>query len=415
MAATVSSDLQALLGANNVPREVQDAMATLGCTTVKIFANWVESRSEIQEHLLNACAAHRANRAALAGLKQAWREADALISRGVKRGMEGLSEEALDDPLPHPVQTLMEKEFTDHYHFELEPRFQGSDSLVGRLKREADKRSPSMFSVTRVRSLAHANKVGDPKRHRLAESLLLELDDPHALLDDSSADRLRTRLYQYTVLANTWALTGCCLVDTPTGKVAFCTWPEAIRYVQMLRDKSEHLIDKYSESSVVSYLLRTEEDLRAKAIELARKKTDPISWGQALERVAKDYSHLWQDNKDALRGSRPTKERDPPKGGREQGRDRRDTRRRTPEPRRQPPPPATPEKRPRVDKLTATHLGKIPLCKPWNDSRGCQKVCPKGDVHGCDILLDSGKACGSKDHTRQQHDSGKHGEAARRR
>ena len=47
------------------------------------------------------------------------------------------------------------------------------------------------------------------------------------------------------------------------------------------------------------------------------------------------------------------------------------------------------------------------VCKAVNDKRGCTGLagkCPKGQYHGCDILLLSTKACcGSQTHTRTQH------------
>ena len=53
------------------------------------------------------------------------------------------------------------------------------------------------------------------------------------------------------------------------------------------------------------------------------------------------------------------------------------------------------------------------VCKAVNDKRSCTGLagkCPKGQYHGCDILLLSTKACcGSKTHTRTQHKEDLHG------
>lgn len=44
------------------------------------------------------------------------------------------------------------------------------------------------------------------------------------------------------------------------------------------------------------------------------------------------------------------------------------------------------------------------ICKSYNDGRGCSNTrCDA--IHGCDVRLDSGKACLSKTHTRLQHDA----------
>ena len=55
--------------------------------------------------------------------------------------------------------------------------------------------------------------------------------------------------------------------------------------------------------------------------------------------------------------------------------------------------------RPQVRTVSMVKGGKR-LCKPWNDERGCPGKC--GNLHLCDVRLDSGAACGQK-HKRSQH------------
>jgi hypothetical protein len=59
--------------------------------------------------------------------------------------------------------------------------------------------------------------------------------------------------------------------------------------------------------------------------------------------------------------------------------------------------------------LTATHSGKLKLCKRYNDPRGCKAPCPNNDTHACDVLLQGDKACASKAHTRAQHNDARDG------
>ena len=51
--------------------------------------------------------------------KQAWREADALVERHLKRSATGLPEEALEDPLRSEVQGSLKQTFLNTYKFEL--------------------------------------------------------------------------------------------------------------------------------------------------------------------------------------------------------------------------------------------------------------------------------------------------------
>ena len=62
---------------------------------------------------------------------------------------------------------------------------------------------------------------------------------------------------------------------------------------------------------------------------------------------------------------------------------------------------------------TCTHYWGKPLCKNWNDGRGCKKQgggCKFNREHRCDIRLQgTGEACGGRDHNRESHDARRHG------
>ena len=65
------------------------------------------------------------------------------------------------------------------------------------------------------------------------------------------------------------------------------------------------------------------------------------------------------------------------------------------------------------ERVTVKNASKPACGKAVNDKRGCTGLagkCPKGQYHGCDILLLSTKACcGSKTHTRTQDKEDLHG------
>ena len=408
----MQSDLTALFKSNGVPTSVINVLCTAGCNSLKMFANWVENKAELQASVLDGTS-DSTNKTALASLKQAWREAEALTARGVKRGVEGLSEEGLEDALPDHLQKQLEKTFADKYCWDLESRFQGCDSLLGRCKREADRQAPSMLSAYRVRSLAHATRVGQPTKHRLADFVSIHLDDTTtATAEDNQSDKLRVRLYQYQVLCNTWAMVGTAEVDINGTCVIWCPWPMACSYVQHLRDRCEHLLDRFNEETVIEYMVRTEEEQRSKAIEIVRRRTDKMSWGHALIHVQKEFAHLWQDHKDLLslkrnQGSGPSSPSRPQKGSTLT--------------KAMPPPPAPTQARSKAKSapptrqpgwFTCAMIGTVKACKKFNDTRGCDKRCLAGDAHACDImLLATSNACGSKNHNRQQHEQTKHGAA----
>ena len=132
--------------------------------------------------------------------------------------------------------------------------------------------------------------------------------------------------------------------------------------------------------------------------------------GEALKQALTDCAAEWTIPATATQ--RPAGDTNPNQRGR--GQDR--TRERTPRRRedvkgkngrkgdgrsRTPPPPPMPSAE-RV-RTVQHHKGK-PICKPWNDPRGCSEPCPFGKIHVCDVAVGNGKeACGKENHNRASH------------
>ena len=49
------------------------------------------------------------------------------------------------------------------------------------------------------------------------------------------------------------------------------------------------------------------------------------------------------------------------------------------------------------------------LCTVFNDPRGCRNPCNRGFVHKCNVVLESGRLCGSTSHGRTGHNKDSHG------
>ena len=136
-----------------------------------------EKSAELKAAVLDKTA-KKDNHAQLAALKQAWREADALNSRSLKRSAEGLSAEELDGPLDPELQKQVEAAFRTTYSWPgLPSKCVGCDSLLGRCKREFERRTPSMLAVTRVRTLAQSQRGQPVKVQRLSADVSLQLGE----------------------------------------------------------------------------------------------------------------------------------------------------------------------------------------------------------------------------------------------
>ena len=403
--------LSSLLAENGVHADVITYMSGQGCVTLKKFANWVDNKNEFKTAVMDNVTDHVDDRASFAGLKQAFREASAIVDRMVKRTAEGLSEFADDEPLPIGVQEALEDSFLKMYKITLPSSRYPCDLLIGRCKREFDRRGVTMFSVTKVRSRAIAQR-SEKRRRTVGQGLALEIEDD--LGPQESSGTFRDRLDQYELLMYAWVIAGSFEVPGDGARVPFCSLQQGLSYLWELQDKTATLIKKYPDAVVERYLITCEEAIRNMAIDKSRDRTSPVTWGVALAQAASECKGVWQDNKDMLvrqlgssslaQGGRASGNTGAPPWGQA----RKSSNEQVVQG-------SAPKSHNTAKVGTCTHnSNNQPLCKKYNDSRGCKSSCPDGKVHGCDVrLAKSGQACGSKSHTRKTHDAQKHGESAR--
>ena len=100
----------------------------------------------------------------IANLKQCWREADAIVTRGLKRRADYAPEESLDEPLRQEVQDKLELAFRRTCSFQLPAAWQGFPSMLGRFHTEFCKRCHVRYIITKVRSLEAATSLGPVKK-----------------------------------------------------------------------------------------------------------------------------------------------------------------------------------------------------------------------------------------------------------
>ena len=163
------------------------------------------------------------------------------------------------------TQKHVEETFLKYYHWNMRTARMGCDTLLGRFKREFDRTAPSMFSASRVRTVAQSQRSTELKRARVSDAVQIEFENEVAILDDGDEDRFARRLFKYEVMCNTWGVAGCFDVTVKVGTEnitsKYCHWQEAVEYYQMLHAKTAHLLDRYTEASVLLYLVKTEEEI----------------------------------------------------------------------------------------------------------------------------------------------------------
>ena len=265
-----------------------------------------------------------------------------------------------------------------------------------------------MYQASKVKTVCRSNQSG---RERVAKNLFYEDEDP--LIPEADANRLRHRLRQYETLCNTWALAGTHKVTFEGKEVVFCHWQDACYYANALKAKVEHLTDRYTEQSVLSYLEKVEEKIRGHVIGEVRRRVNPQPWGAALRWALKEHNEEWSENKDVLvriptsKGAGESSGRGA--GGYSQGKGQRARSRSRSRRFRQSDagagskPQKGGAKGQRQGPLGDTRRAKTSdytrdnkrFCTAFLNGRCSSSIkCPRGDVHGCNLLLaKSGRPC----------------------
>ena len=131
--AKMADELMAILKGNSVPQGIVELLEKEGCTTVKMLANWVDEAKELKTAVLAKSQDFKDDNMALAAVKQSWKEADAINTKALKRGADGMEEVNMDEPLAKFEQDSLDQTFLSLYNWELslEPGNRAIDSILG--------------------------------------------------------------------------------------------------------------------------------------------------------------------------------------------------------------------------------------------------------------------------------------------
>ena len=172
--------LRAVLDKNNIAADIITWMGDNGCTDVSTFANWVDETKELKEAILDQCPQSKDSRTQKARLSMAWREADAATTRGVKRTAEGLEEDNLDDPLPSEIFKAVGTASRTYYNWPDIPAERiGSDRLLGRIRKEFQRKEPSLVPILKVKSLTSSQFEPLEKKTRISPTAMLTVLGTH--------------------------------------------------------------------------------------------------------------------------------------------------------------------------------------------------------------------------------------------
>jgi len=298
MADEMKPKLKALLTNNRVHADVVAEFVKVKCLSLEDFANWVEDRNQLHTHFLLATSQKDEN-AQLAKIKMAWRQAEALCAKALERKAAGQHDEELDEPLETQQADSLHASFKAAYSWcQFPPERFGVDTLLGRVFREFAAYKPTVFSVSKVRTLAAATG-GRPTgvKRKLGDNVTVTIDGD----DDSEVvgGTLFAYLFRLEVLGNVWVVAGIEQVEHQTKMVRFAYWPDVDAYVKKFRDEGFELLIKFTEQSVLDYITGVEEFFRSKAIAMVRGD-EKVPFGIALTRALKENASAWDHKNDIL-------------------------------------------------------------------------------------------------------------------
>ena len=430
----MDADLVTLLESQGVSEEIRAYLVTIKCVSLALFTSWAKTIAETDKYLSKSrWADDDAENARLTG---AWKRASADETRTNKRRAEGIDDEALDEPLRKEVQEAMMLKFLTTYDIrDVRPSNIGSDLVVARFKREFEAYLVQPFEFMKMKSQGEG-RASSRKTTKIADRIEMSVLGGEPDAENESGPCLWAYTERFRMAVTTWAVAGCYDVEwkapgaAAATQVRYCHLSDATDYMYEFLEQIAELRLIYFEGSIYLYLDDAERRIREKAIALNRGR-HKYPWGPALLQALRNTPNAWQLAEKLL------KER-PPKG-KGRGREQRgivDWPLPPPQPTGRHGPYSLPPPPPRVQNFKGKHeskgTGKAnagrggihnfytasenergPICKAWNDQRGCSNAqCTKS--HVCDVLLESGTVCGKRNHKRMEHSDAKDGVGRRR-
>ena len=396
--------LQELLSPNGVSAvEIDYLHNTKQISTVKKLVNLFDHRSDVTTYVRGLAAPHNASDDLLVGLKQAWREADNLSTLLLENKNIGSSD---DDyaPLPAATHRLLNTTFLRAFGFQFQPSEIGPDSLIGRQRREMERKQPTVYDLTKVRRLVEVQFRPQAKRQKLANDVHLTTGaKPEDLPGLVSSGDLFNTLESHQVLLNTMSHAGTLEFVKPDGsRMLYCDYVEVRKYAARGRlAVARALASGVNQQLILQLFSATDQKFREKWVELIRAAPNSVCYSTAIETTLVSLEPVWAWEYPNLQLA-PMQA---PGNGLPPSMSEGESRVSPQQPLQQSQSQPQGSLRP-VMTAKFNNEGAQKICKAWCDNRngkGCQNPCPKKEKHNyCDVLISQNKACG-QDHIRAQH------------
>ena len=148
-------------------------LLTASVRSMDDMATFIEKREQVQGEILDNVPSQKDERAQRNKLKQVWQIAADEYEAKSDRRKRGWDATEIDDPLDPDEQQDKYDQFSKRHGFCFRICDIGTDSLLGRVSREADKWTWSFMPMEKVHDLKQQQVTETVKRQRLAEEVML--------------------------------------------------------------------------------------------------------------------------------------------------------------------------------------------------------------------------------------------------
>ena len=304
-----------------------------------------------------------------------WREVDHAESLRLRRASNRMIWN-LEDPLPEHVGEGLRQRFLERCRFSLPLQESLCEPLVGRIKREIDRKCHTLIPVDRCRSAKESSRDSAGKRLKVGASVSLHFDTAGSSKGPRPVPTVLVYLHLLELLlVGGYAFVGNFL-DATTNHI-FCSMQVVRDYLSFVRAKVAPLNGQLQS---LSSLRRADEDTRTLWAEAMREGK---TFDDAVKACEGKVAALWLFAHSAdLLFARAVVETEP------------DSKRRKLEDNPPPPPPSN---------IAPVDSAGKSICRLWNDGKCSAKQCKHGRLHICNYKTSSGVACGQANRRCEKH------------
>ena len=393
-------DFASMLQHNAIPEKIIKKMENLNILDENIFTFWAYDARELYDLIVSQTPGYEESKWVAAKLAFLWEVSKKRTDKIMNAKGNSANQDDYEDPLsPETVCTMHEK-FKKSYGYTLSLHSTLCDNLLGRIKREMDRKSHTFIPVTRVRSADEMCGVQRPKRIRVSDDVTLDMSGAIGQTDRKISNNHIFCDMLELLLIGGYALVGNLI--RPGDNVIFAPMQHIKDYLDYVRSKA---IPLGREPPPLELIVTAESRTRALWIaELRRGAT--LGEAYLASRMHCESFWLFACGTDAslilgrVRTLAPpsssfTRPQRAPKG-KGKGKTKAKGKGKTTSSTRFPPANArTPLE------VAPTHDGRQ-ICRDWNEGR-CKDPCPKNFAHVCNKKLPDGRACAASHRRSQGH------------